>query len=539
MTVEKPKGSTLFDVLMEMADRDSSIPAVIASDSRLTYGELLRNVREVASRLATCGIGRGDRVGLLAGNCAAWLELTLGASALGAVTVPFSTWSSQRELDFLVADSGIRMLFAVPFFAGQDFTAMLNALAPEALAAKGGSCERYPLLDRIVMLGDAASGRMRCPDFPGAAISVAATDIAPAARADDDALILYTSGSSSRPKAVRLRHGDLVENGFWIGERQGLRPGDRVFLPAPLFWAYGSSNAWPASLTHGAALVLQEKFEPGAALDLIEKNACTAIYTLPSITNALLRQPGFSAARTATLRTGLTLGTPQEFINTSQQLGVASICNIYGLTETYGNCCVTDHRWSLERRSLCQGEPLPGFELRIVDPATGRPQPAGTPGNVEVRGRVTPGYCGSSEQANAAAFSQDGYFLTGDVGYLTAAGEFVFVARSTEMIKKSGVNISPAEVEEALLQHPSVAQAGVVGAFDEKKGQIVFAFVVPRKGTTPSREELASHCRCLLSNYKVPDHFAFLTSLPTTVTGKLLRRELRSTAADLVSQTGG
>ena len=196
-------------------------------------------------------------------------------------------------------------------------------------------------------------------------VSIAPGDGASAA---DDALILYTSGSSARPKAVRLQHYAIIENGFNIGERMGLGPEDRVLLAPPLFWAYGACNALPATLSHGAALVLQERFAAGEWIGLVERHRCTAAYTLPSITGAVLRHPEFAPERVASLRTGLMIGSPEEVRIAAERLGAAEICNIYGSTETYGNCCVTPHDWRLDRRMEGQGPPLPGMRLRVVDP---------------------------------------------------------------------------------------------------------------------------------------------------------------------------
>src|SRR5262249_5599219 len=160
----------------------------------------------------------------------------------------------------------------------------------------------------------------------------------------------YTSGSSARPKAVPLRHYGLIENGFAIGERMGLTASDRVFVAVPLFWAYGAVNALPATLTHGGTMVLQAAFEPVEALELIERHCCTATYTLPNMTAALLEAEEFGPPRVESLRTGLTLGSAAEVVRAAEGLGAERICNIYGGTETYGNCCVTPSEWPLARR---------------------------------------------------------------------------------------------------------------------------------------------------------------------------------------------
>jgi fatty-acyl-CoA synthase len=356
----------------------------------------------------------------------------------------------------------------------------------------------------------------------------------PPARPEDDAIVIYTSGSSSRPKSVPLSHGGIVENGFNIGERQGYTADDRVLLAPPLFWSYGSANGMAAVITHGATLVLQARFEPGEALDLIEQHRCTALYTLPAITAALVSHPEFHPARTRSLRTGLTIGAPQDVVTAAEVLGARQICNVYGQTETYGNCCVTWHDWPLDRRAASQGMPLPGVAIRIVDEITGAPLPMGSPGLIEVAGYVMRGYTGASASQNAAALTADGFFRTGDMGELTETGELRFIGRTTEMIKKGGINIAPAEVEDVLMRHPAVAQAGVVGVPDRTQGELIAAFVVPKPGFSLTEAALTAHCRDLASRYKVPDFISIRETLPVTATGKLMRRDLKDIAAELV-----
>ncbi len=213
------------------------------------------------------------------------------------------------------------------------------------------------------------------------------------------------------------------------------------------------------------------------------------------------------------------------------------MCNVYGSSETGGNCCITHHDWPLQRRANCQGLPLPGVDLRIVDESSGARLGPNQPGFIEVSGpHVMHGYTASSAVHTARVFTPDGWFQSGDIGQLTEAGEIVFFGRSTEMIKRAGINVSPAEVEDVLLQHPGVAQAGVVGTPSEQ-GESIVAFIVLRGGATPGAAELAQHCRTLASSYKVPDRFEILDELPTTVTGKLMRKELKLAASHLLRQT--
>jgi fatty-acyl-CoA synthase len=522
--MKPPYSRTLFELVSEQAERFPERAGVICGERVVLYRDLADGASRIAAALRSYGVRRGDRVGILVSNRLEWLESCFGAAALGAISVPFSTWSKRAELAYLLADSEASVLIAIAGFGGQDFSAAIARIAPDC-----------PHLRLVVMLGgEVRPGWIAYDEFRASARPLAPLTPGDGASAADDALILYTSGSSARPKAVRLQHYAVIENGFNIGERMGLGPEDRVLLAPPLFWAYGACNALPATVSHGAALVLQERFDPGEWIGLVERHRCTAAYTLPSITGAALRHPEFARKRVASLRTGLMIGSAQEVRIAAEHLGVAEICNIYGSTETYGNCCVTPHDWPLDRRMAGQGPPLPGVRLRIVDPETAAALPPGENGPLEVSGYVTPGYCGASATHNDAAFTADGWFRTGDLGSVDDEGCFHFVARGADIIKRAGINVSPAEIETLLLQHPAVAQAAVVGAAVGERGEAIVAFVVAKPSAAIGGEDLLAHCRALVSSYKVPDHVELCAGLPVTETGKLFRRGLRERAAALL-----
>ncbi len=537
--MQTPYSRTLFDLLREQAERHPEHVAVISGQAQATYVDLLARVERVAGALQRGGIRRGERIGLLISNRIEWIELWFAAAALGVTVVPFSTWSKPRELEFLLEDSGVCALFALDRLGPQSFADDLASIIPALRDASPGQwrSERFPLLALIVLIGDTpVRGALDYQRFINAARPLeAALPPGDGARVSDPAVILYTSGSTAYPKAVPLCHAALIENGFNIGERQGLQPGERVLLALPLFWSYGCANAACATFTHGATLVLQERFEPAGALELIERHAVNAIYTLPGMTAAMLNEPSFDRRRTASLRTGLTIGGPQDVGAAAEQLGAYEICNVYGQTESYGNCCVSWHHWPLERRKTVQGPPLPGVTVRIVDPETGAALGAGQQGLIEVTGNLTPGYVGKSQVQNAGSFTTDGYLRTGDLGCLTDQGDLQFAGRSTEMIKRAGINIAPAEVEELLQQHPAIALAGVTGLQDAQKGQSIVAFVVRKPGATIDSGELRAFCRAHASSYKAPDRIELCDTLPLTPTGKVLRRSLHEMALALAS----
>jgi fatty-acyl-CoA synthase len=521
-----PFSRTFIDLVREQAEQAPEALALVSAEGRFTYSDLALRAARVAGALWASGVRRGDRVGILLSNRVEWLDVCLGAGAIGAVTVPLSTWSTRSELAVLIEDAGLALLVASARFGDRDFEADLAALQ---------STPHMPARERIWLLDSPNSG------FPSYAGRIEATNVLDSLppgegpSAGDDALVLYTSGSTSAPKAVPLRQFAVIENGFNIGEREGLTRDDRVLLASPLFWAFGGANALPATFSHGATLVLMEKFDATLALDVIERERCTAIYTLPAMTSALAHHPAYRKERLASLRTGLTIGSTEEFLFAVEALGASQLCNIYGATETCGNCAVTWHHWPLLRRAHCQGPPLPGQKLRFVDEDTGAPVPPGTPGLTEVHGYTTLGYSGASAAQNAKAFTADGYYRTGDMGRLNDDGDFVFVGRVSEMIKRAGINVSPAEVEAVLSRHSGVQEVAVVGVPDAVRGERIFAFVVPKPGQHLDVDGLMRHCAAESSKYKLPDHIEFCAGLPLTVTGKLQRRQLKQMAVERVS----
>ena len=526
MSTHPPFSRTFIEVVREQAAKTPQAVALVCPQGRFSYADLADRSARAAGALRAAGVHHGDRVGLLLSNRVEWIDLCLAAGAVGAVTVPLSTWSTRSELAFVLQDSRLKLLAAQARFGDRDFQADL-------LALQGTPGMPAPARTWIVDALDTADTCFTAYNLAlEAATPVHGLPPGDAASAGDDALVLYTSGSTSAPKAVPLQQFAVLENAFNIGERQGLTAADRVLLTSPLFWAFGGANALPATLTHGATLVLMDKFDAGPVLDTIERERCTSFYTLPAMTSALARHPAYRKDRLASLRTGVMIGSPEEFLFATETLGAGELCNIYGATETCGNCAVTWHHWPLERRSRCQGPPLPGQAVRFVDEDTGEPVASGTPGLTEVRGYVTRGYSGASADQNVKAFTADGWYRTGDMGMLNTDGDFVFVGRVSEMIKRAGINVSPAEVEAVLSRHPSVAEAAVVGVPDAARGERIFAFVVVKAGSAFDAAELLRHCGSEASKYKLPDHIEPIAGMPLTVTGKLQRRELKQRAIE-------
>jgi fatty-acyl-CoA synthase len=537
----RPAARTLGDLLDEMAAAAPHAEAVVFRDTRLDYAALKTRADEFARALLALGIRRGDRVALLVTNRPEWLIAAFATAKVGAILAAISTFSTPRELAWALEHSGAKALITLDAFRGRDFIDAVQEFCLELRASLPGAlcCDRLPELRAVVSTGEASPGVFSWPAFLALAGAIDAKELAAAQRevsADDICYILYTSGSTATPKGVTLAHGKVIANGFDIGERMHLGAADRVWLAVPLFWSFGSANALPAIMSHGGCLVLQETFEAGDAVALIERERCTVYYGMANMARAMREHPAHPGRRLGAMRTGLTIGPPEDIAMTIAVLGADALCNVYGSTETYGNCAVTDADDPLPLRLGSQGRPLPGMTIRALDLETRRALPAGGIGELAVSGYITPGYYGAPK-LNETAFDADGFFLTGDLGSMGPDGRVRFHGRIKEMIKTGGINVAPLEVEEVLLQHPDIVQAHVVGLPDEAKGEIVAAAVELRGGATVDGTALLAFCRERLANYKVPARLVFRTAeeLPRTPTGKIhkpsLVRELAATAA--------
>ncbi len=530
----RPHSQTLGALLDEIAAARAGAEAVVFRGERLTYGELRARVDAVARALLGLGVKPGDRVALLLPNRPEWLIGAFAAAKTGAITVAISTFSAPREIAWTLEHAQPRAIITMESFRGREYLSAIHAVCPELASSAPGALRsaRLPELRAVVSIDE----RRHAGVIPWTALLDDTPVVTPRALAtvqaavspDDVALVLYTSGSTATPKGVMLAHGGVVANGFDIGERMHLTERDRVWLSVPLFWSFGSANALPAVLTHGGGFVLQDSFEPGEALALLDGERCSVYYGMANMARAILEHPDRPRRALAAMRTGLTIGLPEDLQMTMDAVGARELCNVYGATETYGNCAVTDAHDPPDLRLTTQGLPLPGMTIRAVDPERGTTLPAGEVGEFRVKGYLTPGYYRDPEQTRAA-FDAEGAFITGDLGIVHEDGRVSFRGRLKELIKTGGANVAPLEVEAILMTHPAVQQAYVVGVADRARGEVGVAAIELRPGTTATADALTEFCRERLASYKVPARIVFRKAeeFPRTATGKVQKPRLR------------
>ncbi len=534
--IAKPISRTLAGALDEIAARQGDHAAILYEGETLSYAELRDASMAVAKSLLALGIRPGDRVGALLGNQPEWVMMAMGAAYVGAVFVPFNTWYKRAEIDWTLRHCGLSCFVCLARFLKQDFAQVVQDLFPNLGQATTGAraLEGYPMLKAVVMLGGELPGALTWNAFLalGAGRTTQSVHAALAAvRPDDIAYILYTSGSTAEPKGVMLAHGGVVGNGWDIGARRWVTAEDRVWLGSPLFYALGATNALPVTFTRGATLVLQGAFDAGKAIRVIEQTQSTVYYGTGNMTRAILDHPEYRQSRIGSLQKG-NAGTMTEYKRmTLIEMGMSQACAAYGLTESYGQAMVGNPDDPLEVKLHTNGHALPGFEVSIVDPQTGRALRTGEIGLVLLKGYTTPGYY-RNEEENARTLRPDGYFDTGDLGAIDSAGRLLFHARMKEVIKTGGINVSPLEIEQLLVQHPHIRDAHVIGVPNAARGQLIVAFVDADR--VLAEREVREFIRERAASFKVPHHVLFRTTaqLPRVATGKVAKHRLLEEARD-------
>ncbi|MDD3953198.1 MAG: AMP-binding protein [Lentisphaeria bacterium] len=538
---EKTLGEFFDDLLQKQPDH----PFIMYPDRGLvwTYADFYERTDRMAKGLLAIGVGKGDHVGIWARNVPEWLTLMFATAKIGAVLVTINTNYKIHEAEYVMRQSDMHTIAIVDGQRDVSFIDIIYQLVPELKEQPRGhlKSKHFPFLKNVVYIGqEKQRGMYNTSELFQLGNSQSDEQLQTAKTGLDRHETInmqYTSGTTGFPKGVMLSHRNILNNGFYIGERQNLTSEDRVCIPVPLFHCFGCVLGIMAVFSHGATAVMVEQFDPLLVLASVQKAKATALYGVPTMYFAELNHPMFNMFDLSSLRTGIMSGTlcPVELMRrVMTEMHMPEITIPYGLTEAAPVFIMSGVNDSIERRCTTVGTGQPHIEIKLIDPETGNVVPPNTPGEICCRGyNVMKGYYNMPEET-ARAIDSEGWLHSGDLGEVDEEGYYKITGRLKDMIIRGGENIYPREIEEFLMSHPNVEQAEVVGIPDQRYGEIAGAFIIPALGKSVSEEELREFCRQNIAFYKTPAHFFIVKEFPQTASGKIQKFKLREQARKIL-----
>jgi fatty-acyl-CoA synthase len=530
---------TFIDVLEESAERYAHRVALIFGDRKLTYKELNHEVNKLAKGLVKLGTKKGDHVSIWLPNSFEWVICKFAIIKAGAVMIPVNTRYKSREVEYILKQSDSVTLFMADRFSNMDYLSMIRDMCPEIGTSVRGDLrsKNLPKLRNIILkgeegVGDAYKYSEVMESGSGYDEDDTLRKIRQTVLSSDIVNIQYTSGTTGEPKGAMLSHRILV-GAYSITQILKLTENDRLILSLPFFHCFANLNGLLPFMMTGGSIVLMDVFEPEEELRLIEKYRCTVIYGVPTMYTMMLNHPKFDSFDLSSLRTGNLGGAPppvklvKDIVN---KMGVKGLTANYGMTENSCSICATRIGDAPEIIATTVGRPFPLVEAKVVDPRTRKDIPNNQPGLIYVKGPyVMEGYYKKPEETKETIDS-DGWLMTGDLGKIDENGNVTLTGRYKDLIMPGGENVSPAEVENFIFEHPAVRDVQVIGVPDERLGEVVMAYIILKQENKCTEQEIIDFCRPRMANFKVPKYLKFVESFPMTPTGKVQKFKLKELA---------
>ena len=517
-TANETIGGMLETISQRYPERDALVHG--EKGTRYTYQLLSWQVERAARGLAALGVERRDHVAIWAANIPEWIVSMLAIAKLGALFVPVDPGAASEDAKYILEQSECKVLMV----SGE-------------VAEKMGSMETPSLEHVIVISSESGAVGLPWPELmdKGEALKIEKLrEMADAVRPDDPVAIMYTSGTTGKPKGVVVDHGGLINKSLCSTERQKITQADRLCLFFPLFHMFGNTCIALSGLIRGAALVMpSENFDPAEILHTLSSEACTAVYGSPAMFIALLEHPDFNKAHWQTVRTGIVGGAPcpmELMQRLVEEIGVSDLTVAYGITETSSWITMTHPNDPLSLRVGTIGTPLPCNEVKIVDPRTGEDLPPRAQGELCIRGHLMAEYYGMPG-ATAAAVDREGWFHSGDLGEMDENGYFRITGRLKDVIVRDQTEIYPVEVEECFYRHPDVSEVQVFGIPHPEKGQEVVAWVKLKEKARLDDLDLAAFSHSHVAKGMRPGYFKIVDAFPMTRSGKVRKFVLSEMAA--------
>jgi fatty-acyl-CoA synthase len=516
-------GDTIGANFERVAARFPDRPALVSrhQDVRLTYAELEAAVDAAAAGLLRAGIAAGDRVGIWAPNCSEWVVIQYATAKVGAILVNVNPAYRTHELEYVLRQSGVRLLFSASAFKTSDYAAMIDEV--------GGGIDT---LERTIFVDRPEWEEFCAGDVDREAIAERMAGLS----FDDPINIQYTSGTTGFPKGATLSHHNILNNGFFVTELVHLTEDDLTCLPVPFYHCFGMVMGNLGTLAHGGCVVIPAAgFDPRATLEAVAAEGVTSLYGVPTMFIAMLDHEDFDAFDLSSLRTGIMAGSPcpiEVMKKVVDRMHMSEVAICYGMTETSPVSTQTRVDDPLERRVGTVGRVGPHVEVKVVDPDSGLVVERGVAGELCTRGySVMLGYW-DDEERTAEAVDRAGWMHTGDLATMDDEGYLNIVGRSKDMVIRGGENVYPREVEEFLYTHEAIADVQVIGVPDEKYGEELCAWVIARPGAEVDEDAVREYCRGRLAHFKVPRYVIFAEEFPMTVTGKVQKFKMRETSVE-------
>jgi fatty-acyl-CoA synthase len=495
---------------------------------RYSYAELKDEVDALAYALIGMGIVKGDRVGIWSPNRSEWVVTQYATAKIGAILVNINPAYRTSELEFVLNQSGCRLLVAAQRLKTSDYAAMIAEVRP-----------RCADLEQVVLLdSDGWRELLETGKYADLSVRNAALDSIQLST-DDPINIQYTSGTTGFPKGATLSHHNILNNGYFVGELCHYTEEDRICIPVPFYHCFGMVMGNLAATSHGAAMIIPAPvFDPVQTLKAVQDERCTSLYGVPTMFIAELAVPNAGEYDLSSLRTGIMAGSPcpvEVMKQVIDQMGMSEVSICYGMTETSPVSTQTRVDDSIERRVATVGRVGPHIEVKVIDPATGLTVPRGAPGELCTRGySVMLGYWRQPDKTGEAIDAAR-WMHTGDLAVMDDEGYLSITGRIKDMVIRGGENIYPREVEEFLYTHPDILDAQVIGVPDAKYGEELMAWIRLRPGATPiTPESLREFCTGKLAHYKIPRYVHITDEFPMTVTGKVRKVEMREKSVEIL-----
>ncbi|MDO5769496.1 MAG: AMP-binding protein [Psychrobacter sp.] len=534
--IEATIGDFFDAIVHQYPDREALV--VRHQGIRWSYSQLQQKVNQLASAMIEMGLEIGDRVGIWSHNNAEWLLMQLATAKVGVILVNINPAYRSFELQYALNKLGCSALVLMRHFKTSDYAKLINELCPEIYHKdyKHLDLVEIPTIERIIWIdepnSDEAFNYMQKfsdwmaeghSDDPRVAERQSKLD------RNDPINVQFTSGTTGTPKGATLTHRNILNNGYFIGEAMNLTHEDRLCIPVPLYHCFGMVLGNLAILTHGGCIIYpNDGFDPLTVLQTVEEEHCTGLHGVPTMFIAELDHPDFSQYDLSSLRTGIMAGSscPIEVMRrVIDEMHMSEVTIAYGMTETSPVSCQTNEHTPLDKQVSTVGLVQPNLEVKIVDTDTGEVLPIGETGELLTRGySVMRGYWGSRFKTKEAI--QEGWMHTGDLATMDEDGYIKIVGRSKDMVIRGGENIYPVEIENYLYRHPKIRDVQVVGVPDDHYGEVLAAWIIPKKDETLSEDEVKQFCRDHIAHYKVPQYFRFVEEYPMTITGKIQKYKI-------------